>query len=38
MHDIDIDRAEWKFFCDCVDKIWMGGKLEKLKKVGQNTV
>ena len=31
--EIDIDGAERKLFCNCFDKIWMGGKPEKLKKV-----
>ena len=38
MHDIDLDGAERKICCDCVDELWMGGKPEKLKKVGYITV
>ena len=33
MHKIDLDEVDWKICFDCVDKLWMGGKLEKLKKV-----
>ena len=38
MHEIDLGGAERKICCDCVDKLWMGGKPDKLKKVGHNTV
>ena len=38
MHEIDIDRADRRIFRDCVDKLWMGGKTEKLKKVQHITV
>ena len=38
MHDIDLDEAERKICHNCVDKIWMGGKPEKLKKVQHSTV
>ena len=38
MNDINIDRAEQKFFRNCVDKIWLVGKSDKLKKVGHSTV
>ena len=33
MHEIDLDGAERKIFCNCDDKLWMGDKPEKLKKV-----
>ena len=38
MYEIDIDGAERKICCDCVDKLWMGGKPKKLKKVQHITV
>ena len=38
MHEIDLDEAELNICRDCVDKIWMGGKPEKLKKVQHSTV
>ena len=38
MYEIDLDGAELKIFLDCVDELWMGGKPEKLKKVGHITV
>ena len=38
MHEIDLDRAERKIFCDCVDEIQMGGKPEKLENMGHSTV
>ena len=38
MHDINIDGAERKICCDRVDELRMGGKPEKLNKVGQSTV
>ena len=30
--------TEQKICCDCVDNLWMGGKPEKLNKVGHSTV
>ena len=33
MYEIDLDEAERKICHNCVDKIWMGGKPEKLKMV-----
>ena len=33
MHEIDLDGAELKICCECVDGIWMGGKPEILKKL-----
>ena len=38
MHEIDIYGAEWKICRDCIDKLWVGGKPGKLKKVGHITV
>ena len=38
MHEINHDRAERKIFRNCVDKLWMGVKPEKLEKVGHSTV
>ena len=38
MHEIDLDRAELNIFRKCVDKIWMGGKPEKSKKVQHITM
>ena len=38
MHDIDIDGAEENICRNFVDKLRMGGKPEKLKKVGHRTV
>ena len=38
MHEINIDGAELKICCNCVDKIWMGGKPDKLKKAQHRTV
>ena len=38
MHEINIDRAERNICRDCVDKLWLGGKPEKLKNVGHITV
>ena len=29
MHEIDIEGAKQKIFCDCVDKLRMGGKPDK---------
>ena len=33
MHKINLDGADRKIFHCCVDKLWMEGKPEKLKKV-----
>ena len=38
MYEIDIDGAERNICHNCVDKIWMGGNPEKLKKVQHSTV
>ena len=38
MHEIDLDGAERKICRDFVDKLWMGGKPDKLKKVQRITV
>ena len=38
MHEINIDEAEKKICCDCIDWLWMGGNPEKLKKVQHSTV
>ena len=38
IHEIDLDRAEQSIYHDCVDELWMGGKPEKLNKVGHRTV
>ena len=38
MHEINLDGAELKICRDCVDKLWMGGKPEKLKKMQHSTV
>ena len=38
MHEIYLDGAERKIFCDCVEELRVGGKPEKLKKVGNITV
>ena len=38
MHEINIDGAECKVCRDCVDKLCMGGKPEKFRKVGHRTV
>ena len=38
MHEIDLDGSELEICRDCVDKLWMGGKPEKLKKVQHITV
>ena len=38
MHDIDLDGTERKIFRNCVDELRVGGKPEKLKKVGHSTV
>ena len=38
MHEINLDGAERKIFHNCVEKLWMGGKPEKFKKVQHITV
>ena len=38
MYEINLDGAERKIFHNYFDKIWMGGKPEKLKKVQHITV
>ena len=38
MHEIDLDGAEFNICCNRVDKLWMGGKPDKLKKVQHSTV
>ena len=38
MHEINIDRSEQKICRDCVDELWMGGNLDKLKNMGKITV
>ena len=38
MHEIDIDGAEENICRNFVDKLRMGGKPEKLKKVGHRNV
>ena len=38
MHVIDLDGAEQNIFRNCVDELRMGGKPDKLKKVGHSTV
>ena len=38
MHAIDLDRAEFKIFQNCVDELWMGGKPKKFKMVQHSTV
>ena len=38
MHEINLDGAERKICHNCVDKLWMVGKTEKLKKVQHRTV
>ena len=38
MHEIDLDGEERNICDDFVDNIWMGGKHEKLNKVGHSTV
>ena len=38
MHDIDLGRSEQNMCCDFVDGLCMGGKPEKLNKVGHSTV
>ena len=38
MYEINIDGVERKICRDCVDGLIMGGKPDKLKKVGHSTV
>ena len=38
MHEIDLDGTEPNICRDCVDNFLMGGKSNKLKKVGHITV
>ena len=38
MHEIDLDGAELRICCECVDKLCMGGKPDKLNKVQHSTV
>ena len=38
MHEINLDGAERKICCECVDNLWMGGKPKKLKMVQHSTV
>ena len=38
MHVVYLDGAEPKICYNCVDEIWMGGKIKKLKKVQHSTV
>ena len=38
MHEIELDGAERNICRNCVDDLWMGGKTDKLKKVGHSTV
>ena len=38
MYDIYLDGAEHTICRGCVDNLWMGGKPDKLKKVGHRTV
>ena len=38
MHEIDLDGSERKIYRYCVEYLRMGGKPEKLKKVGHSTV
>ena len=38
MHEINFDGAEWNICRNCVDKLWMGGKPKKLKKVQHSTL
>ena len=38
MHEINIGGSDQKICHDCVNKLCMGGKPEKLKKVGHRTV
>ena len=38
MHEIDLDGAERNIWSNCVDELWMGGKPDKLNKVGHRNV
>ena len=38
MNQIDLDRVERNICHNCVDKLWMGCKPERLKKVKHSTV
>ena len=38
MHEIDLGGEEGNISCDCVGKIWMGGKPDKLRNVGHSNV
>ena len=38
MHEINLDREEWKICRNFVEDIRMGGKPEKLRKAGHSTV
>ena len=38
MNEINLVGAERNIYHNCVDKFWMGGKTEKLKKVQHSTV
>ena len=38
MHEIELDGTERNICCECVDKLWMGGKPEKLNMVQYSTV
>ena len=38
MHEIELGRAERKIFLNSVDDLFMGGKPEKLNKVGHRNV
>ena len=38
MHEIDLDGEERNICHNCVDKLWMEGKPDKLKKVQHSTM
>ena len=38
MHEIELDRAEFKICHNCIDELWMGGKPNKLKMVQNSNV
>ena len=38
MHEIDLGGEEWNICGDCVDNLRMGGKPDKLKKLGDSTL
>ena len=38
MHEIDLGGTERNICCNYVEELWMGGKPDKLKNVGHNTV